>query len=96
VLQAVRGRVVDVRGDRAGAPEVRGLGDVSARRGTPAGTFLRYGFIAEYPMVGGRRSERGRRYQSTVSGCWSIIWDRSTWSDPEAEAIRQAIIRTAT
>jgi hypothetical protein len=94
-LQAARGRVIDVRGDRTGVPEVRGLDDVSARRGTPTRTLLRWGFIIEYPLVGAYRSPRGRRYQSTVPGCWVILWDRSTWSDPEVEAIRQAIIRTA-
>ena len=62
------------------------------RKGTPASTLLRHGLIALYPMPVGVRSDLGRRYRSTVAGCWSILWDGSTWAEPEVEALRQAVV----
>ena len=32
------------------------------------------------------------KVRSTVTGCWSIVWDESTWAEPEVEALRQAVI----
>lgn len=94
--QASRGQVIDVPTQLGGPNNAGALADVSRRQGTPAKTLLRHGFVAEMPAPGAYRSPPGRRYQSTVAGCGAVIWERSQWADPEVEAIRQAIIQTAT
>ena len=80
----------DGRASKASTPPH--VADLIRRKDTPAKTLLRHGLIAVDSMPAGTRSDLGRRYRSTVPGCWSIVWDGSTWADPEVEALRQAVL----